>query len=200
MASSVSTTNKSRSGQKRAAERVFEAATDLFRQHSIRAVGVETIVKTAGIAKISLYRSFASKDELILAYLTRINGTYWDNVDEYLARHESDPQSQLRAYMAYIAESATVPGYRGCPFINYAAEFPDPAHSGHKVAEANRHEMRRRLHGWISAINVAEPEKLTDSLMLLIDGAYASSQILGGPTGPAASLVWAADALLEGAK
>jgi AcrR family transcriptional regulator len=194
------TSGESKSGQKRAAERIFEVASDLFRQHSIRAVGVETIVKTAGVAKISLYRGFASKDDLVLAYLTRANATYWRNVDEYLARYDCDPQSQLRAYMTYIAESATVPGYRGCPFINYAAEFPDPAHPGHKVAEANRREMRQRLLGWTSAMSRAEPEKLTDSLMLLIDGAYASSQILGGPTGPAAAIVWAADALLKSAK
>lgn len=189
-----------RSGQKRAAERVFEVASDLFRRESIRSVGVETIVKTAGVAKISLYRSFASKDDLILAYLTRMNETYWANVDEYLARHEGDPKSQLRAYMTYIAESATLPGYRGCPFINYAAEFPDRAHPGHKVAEANRREMRRRLYGWVNAMEAVEPEKLTDSLMLLIDGAYASSQILGGPTGPAAALVWAADTFLSSTK
>ena len=83
-------------GRKRAAERVFDVASNLFRQHSIRAVGVETIVKTAGVAKISLYRSFASKDELILAYLTRMNATYWENVDEYLARHDGD-QRRLSA-------------------------------------------------------------------------------------------------------
>jgi AcrR family transcriptional regulator len=200
MTSSRSTVGKGRSGQKRAGERVFEVASNLFRQHSIRAVGVETIVKTAGIAKISLYRNFASKDELIVAYLTNMNATYWRNVDEHLARHGGDPRSQLRAYMAYIAESATTPGYRGCPFINYAAEFPDPAHPGHKIAQANRKEMRQRVLLWATAMNVAEPEKLTDSLLLLIDGAYASSQIVGGPTGPASALVWATNALLEGTK
>lgn len=200
MGSRMSTEGASRSGQKRAADRVFEVASDLFRQHSIRAVGVETIVKRAGVAKISLYRGFASKDDLILAYLARMNATYWGSVDEHLARHQSDPRSQLRAYMTYIAGSATIPGYRGCPFISYAAEFPDPAHPGHKVAEANRREMRRRLLAWTSAMNVAEPEKLADSLMLLIDGAYAGSQILGGPAGPAAFLAWAAEALLKGAE
>lgn len=190
---------KKRSVQKRAADRVLEVATALFRQHGIRSVGVESIVKTAGVAKISLYRSFTSKDDLVRAYLTGLNTTYWANVDEYLARHENDPRSQLRAYMTYIAESATIPGYRGCPFISYAAEFPDADHPGHKIAKANRHEMRRRLIDWATAMKSAEPEKLTDSLMLLIDGSYASSQILGGPTGPAAALVWATDMLLRGA-
>lgn len=193
---SSTSSGKKGSTEKRAAERVF--ATDLFRQHGIRSVGVESIVKAAGVAKISLYRSFSSKDDLILAYLNNLNATYWKNVDEYLAGHESDPRIQLRAYMTYIAESASVLGYRGCPFISYAAEFPDASHRGHKIAEANRHEMRRRLFGWFIAMHSAEPEKLTDGLMLLIDGAYASSQILGGPAGPAAALVWATEMLIKG--
>src|SRR5437868_6148412 len=93
------------SEQRRAGDRVFEVASDLFRNQGIRAVGVETIVKTAGVAKISLYRSFASKDDLIVAYLENVNATYWANVDEHLAGHGNDPRSQLRAYIAYIAES-----------------------------------------------------------------------------------------------
>lgn len=187
------------SAQGRAGDRVFEVASDLFRNQGIRAVGVETIVKRAGVAKISLYRSFASKDELIVAYLNKLNATYWARVDEHLARHDKDPRSQLRAYMAFIAESATTPGYRGCPFINYSAEFRDPSHPGHRIAEANRIEMRRRLVEWAKAMKAAQPAKLADGLLLLIDGAYASSQTLGGPTGPAAALTWAADALIEGA-
>ncbi len=189
-----------RSAKPRAGERVFEVASDLFRNQGIRAVGVETIVKQAGVAKISLYRNFASKDDLIVAYLQNINATYWANVDKHLGKHPRDPRSQLRAYMAFIAESATTPGYRGCPFINYSAEFPDPSHPGHRVAEDNRIEMRRRLTDWAKALKSPHPAKLADGLLLLIDGAYASSQTLGGPKGPAAALLWAADALLADAR
>jgi AcrR family transcriptional regulator len=189
----------SRPTQKRAGDRVLDVAMNLFREQSIRSVGVETIVKMAAVAKISLYRSFASKDDLILAYLKRMNATYWANVDVHLARHENSAREQLRAYMAYIAESATTPGYRGCPFINYAAEFPDPSHPGHQIAADNRKEMRRRLLQWTTDMKAAHSEKLADSLLLLIDGAYASSQILSGPTGPSATLLWATDALLEAA-
>jgi len=196
----MSSKRETTTGQQRAPDRVLEVASHLFREHGIRAVGVETIVKTAGVAKITLYRGFSSKDDLIRAYLTQVNATYWRNVDEYLARHKPDPRSQLRAYIAYIAESATTPGYRGCPFISYAAEFPDPKHPGHEVAKANRMEMRRRVLQWTTALKAGRSETLTNSLLLLIDGAYASSQITGGPTGPAASLLWAADTILEGAR
>lgn len=187
------------SERERAGERVFRVASELFRRDGIRAVGVETIAKKAGVAKISLYRNFESKDDLIVAYLSEMNASYWVNVDQHLAKYDAAPRSQLRAYMAYIAESATTPGYRGCPFINYSGEFPDPSHPGHRVAEANRIEMRRRLLYWTKAMKVAHAAKLTDSLLLLINGAYASSQTLGGPKGPAAALVWAVDALIAGA-
>src|SRR5205814_8607280 len=81
--------------QRRAGDRVFEVASNLFRNQGIRAVGVETIVKQAGVAKISLYRNFASKDDLIVAYLNKMDATYWENVDEHLARYDEDPRSQL---------------------------------------------------------------------------------------------------------
>ncbi len=185
-------------GQPRAGERVFEVALRLFRNEGIRAVGVETIVKQAGVAKISLYRNFASKDELIVAYLNKMNATYWANVDEHLARRVKDPRRQLRAYLAYIAASAMTPGYRGCPFINYAAEFPDASHPGHRVAEANRIEMRRRLVEWTKRINPSRAAKLAEGLLLLISGAYAGSQTMGGK-GPASALVWAGECLIDGA-
>lgn len=78
-------------------DRILEAASDLFRNQGIRAVGVESIVKQAGVAKISPYRSFASKDDLIVAYFSKLNATYWARVDEHLARHDKEPRSQLRA-------------------------------------------------------------------------------------------------------
>src|SRR5262245_35535645 len=111
--------------EKRAGERIFEVAADLFYRESIRSVGVETIVQQAGVAKISLYRTFASKDDLIVAYLNDRNETYWRTIDRLLAKKEGNPRAQLRLLVDYIADRTTTPGYRGCPFINYAAEFPD---------------------------------------------------------------------------
>ena len=131
--------------QKRAGERVFDVAADLFYRHSIRSVGVETIVEQAGVSKISLYRNFESKDDLIVAYLENRNAEYWKIVDQITVKHPDNPRSQLRALIGYIADRTTTPGYRGCPFINYAAEFPDPAHPGRRVAGANKMEMRREF-------------------------------------------------------
>ena len=182
--------------RKLARDKVFEVASDLFYRDGVRAVGVETIVQQAGVAKISLYRSFPSKDDLVVAYLEDRNATFWRQWDERFAEYEGDPHAQLRAIMTYLAHRTTQPGYRGCPFINYCAEFPEAAHPGHQVAEANKREMRRRFVEIAEALGAAQPRLLADGLLLLVEGAYAISQTLGGPKGAGHALVWSAEALV----
>jgi AcrR family transcriptional regulator len=189
-------TGTKRTGGKRAGEKIFEVAADLFYRESIRSVGVEAIVKAADVSKITLYRNFASKDDLIFAYLDNRNADYWRALDHVMAKAKK-PRDRLRLLLDYIAGRTTTPGYRGCPFINYAAEFPDASHPGHRIVAANKQEMRQRLLNIAKAMDAKRPAQLADALFLLIEGAYASSQTLGGGKGPAASLSWAAQALLE---
>ena len=184
-------------GRKLARDKVFEVAADLFYRQGVRAVGVDTIVKHADVAKISLYRSFASKDDLIVAYLDDRNEKFWRQWDETFARHQDDPRAELRAIMRYLAKRTTQEGYRGCPFINYCAEFPDTSHPGRRVAEANKREWRRRLLAIAEALDAPRPKQLADSLLLLVEGAYAISQTLGGPHGPGHAIVWAAEVLVD---
>jgi AcrR family transcriptional regulator len=189
--------NSDAAGRKLARDKVFEVAADLFYRQGVRAVGVDTIVKHADVAKISLYRSFASKDDLIVAYLADRNEKFWRQLDETFARHRDDPRAELRAIMRYLAKRTTQEGYRGCPFINYCAEFPDTSHPGRRVAEANKREWRRRLVAIAEALEAPRPKQLADSLLLLVEGAYAISQTLGGPQGPGHAIVWAAEALVD---
>ena len=184
-------------GRKLARDKVFEVAADLFYRQGVRAVGVDTIVKHADVAKISLYRSFASKDDLIVAYLDDRNEKFWRQWDETFARHQDDPRAELRAIMRYLAKRTTQEGYRGCPFINYCAEFPDTSHPGRRVAEANKREWRRRLLAIAEALDAPRPKQLADSLLLLVEGAHAISQTLGGPERPGHAIVWAAEALVD---
>jgi AcrR family transcriptional regulator len=185
--------------RKPARDKVFEVAADLFYREGIRAVGVETIVKQAGVAKISLYRSFPSKDDLVVAYLENRNAVFWHHWDEAFTRYKGDPKAQLRAIMTYLADRTTKPGYRGCPFINYSAEFPEPSHPGHRIAQANKREMRRRMVELAEALGAREPKRLADGLLLLVEGAYAISQTLSGAESPGNAIAWAAEALVEGA-
>jgi AcrR family transcriptional regulator len=181
---------------KSARDKVFEVAADLFYRIGIRAVGVEEIVTRAGVSKISLYRAFASKDDLILAYLENRNAEFWRKWDADFAEYDPDPRKQLRAITTHLAQRTTQPGYRGCPFINYCAEFPEVSHPGHRVVDANKREMRRRLRQIATRLGAPAPNKLADALQLLVEGTYAISQTFGGRQGPGPALVAAAEGLV----
>jgi AcrR family transcriptional regulator len=186
-----------RAEEQPARERVLAAAADLFYRKGIRAVGVEEIVNEAGVAKISLYRSFKSKDDLIVAYLEQRNVEFWKQWDERFSPFADDPRALIDAIMDLLARRTTSPGYRGCPFINYANEFPDPSHPGRRVVEANKREWRRRLTAIAEALGARKPKLLGDSLLLLVEGTYAISQTFGGPKGPGAAISAATKAMVD---
>ncbi|MFX8554431.1 TetR/AcrR family transcriptional regulator, partial [Acinetobacter baumannii] len=85
-----------------------------------------------------LYRNFASKDDLVAAYLTRRDESYWRFWDDVTARFPGDPRAQLVALFERVVRVAVRPDYRGCPFSNAAVEFPDPDNPGRHVAQANK--------------------------------------------------------------
>jgi AcrR family transcriptional regulator len=183
---------------KLARDKVFAAAADLFYRKGIHAVGVEEIVRDAGVAKISLYRNFASKDDLVVTYLKERSEVFLRDWDAAFDRYRGKPRAQLHAIMTYIGERTTRGGYRGCPFINFCAEFPDPAHPGRAVAAATKQALRERFVRLAEALCVPQPKRLADSFLLLLEGAYGVSQTLGGgPDGPGHSVVWASEMLVE---
>jgi AcrR family transcriptional regulator len=180
---------------KSARERILEVATDLFYREGIRAIGVDTIVARSGVAKMSLYRSFPSKDELVAAFLAAADQRYWVWWDGVVGRHPGAPREQLRALFRAVAKKTTSPDYRGCPFVNTATEFPDSTHPGRAIALANKRELRARLRRLAASLGARDPELLADQLFLLMDGAYSTGQMLAA-TGPGKALPDAADALI----
>ncbi|HJT07176.1 MAG TPA: TetR/AcrR family transcriptional regulator [Stellaceae bacterium] len=182
--------------EKPARERILAVASDLFYRQGIRSVGVDEVVAAAGVAKMSLYRSFPSKDELAAAYLEAVDERYWRWWDEIAARHPQAPREQLRELFLSLAKRTTRADWRGCPFTNAATEFPEIGHPARAVAEANKHELRRRLVDLCRAIEAQEPAALADQLVLLFEGAYTSAQTFGAD-GPACAVAAAAEALIE---
>ncbi|MBN9000252.1 MAG: TetR/AcrR family transcriptional regulator [Rhizobiales bacterium] len=180
----------------RAADRILDAARELFYREGIRAVGVDEIVARAGVTKPSLYRSFASKDELAAAYMRAYDADFWRRFEAALASGPADdPRGQLLAFLSSASERTQRPAYRGCGMTNAAVEYPDAGNPARQVAQANKRELRRRLTALAAAMGAREPETLGDGLLLLVEGAYASGQLFG-EGGPARSLVAAADRLI----
>ena len=109
-------------------ERILATASDLFYQHGIRAVGVDLVVEKAGVAKTSLYRHFGTKDDLVVAFLQRMDEEFWKTWDEVSQQHPDDGRAELKAQLEWIGERVNQPDYRGCPQLNIAAEYPELGH------------------------------------------------------------------------
>lgn len=162
-----------------ARERLIAAVGELFYRDGVNAVGVDTVSERSGVSKSSLYRTFASKDELIAAFAEDQNRRYWDWWDRTIEAHQGAPRRQIEALLAGVAHQIGQPGFRGCPFINLAAELADPQHPALAVTCANKQEVRARLRRLCRELGAREPERLGDQLSLLMDGAYGRTLTLG---------------------
>lgn len=179
-------------------DRILATADELFYREGVRAVGVDTVVARSGVAKTSLYRWFPTKDDLVAAFLGRRNAQFWEQWDSIAHRHRGNPRAELSSHLQWIARYVASSQYRGCPFINTATEFPDPAHPGRAVCIANKTKLRERLLALAQALPGQDPELLADQLTLLIDGAFANAQVMGKASA-ARSLEAAGQALVAGA-
>jgi AcrR family transcriptional regulator len=175
-------------------ERILDTAGRLFYERGYHAVGVDTIIAESGVAKMTLYRHFASKDALITAYLERVN-THLLAVLDAAAAREQEPHAQLRAICARVMEIAASPQCLGCVFQMSAAEFPALDHPAHAVAIAHKQALHNRLRDLALAAALPNPQQIADQLLLLIDGAWIAARMFG-PQNPSRALLAAADALL----
>lgn len=176
-------------------EKILETASDLFYRQGVRAVGVDLVVKEAGVAKTSLYRHFSTKDDLIAAFLDREDADFWGHWDSVALGHPGAPRAELEAHLDWIGARAGRPGYRGCPQINVAAEFPEEHHPARRVAAAHKLELRRRLTAIAEGLGALSPGMLGGQLAVLINGAFVSSSIFEPDEAPHL-LRSAADALV----
>lgn len=180
----------------RAADRIRSTARELFYREGIRAIGVEQIVQDAGVTKPSLYRSYASKDDLAAAYLRDYDAEFWTRFEQSVDAHPGDPRAQILDYFHGVAERASHPGYRGCGLTNAVVEYPAAGHPACKVSQAHKRKLRKRLTAMAEAMGARSPETLADGLQLLLEGTYASGQLFGRD-GPARSLTAVARGLID---
>ena len=159
--------------------RILAVARELFYRDGIRAVGVDAIAEAAGTNKMTLYRHFASKDELVADYLrecARLAAANWDRLE---AEHPGDPLAQLRAWIARMAERVANADERGCPLVNAAVELPEKSHPARRVIEEFKTAERAWLIRICRASGLREPELLADELHLLLEGARVTAQSVG---------------------
>ena len=181
--------------KKPARQRILDTASEMFYRDGIRAVGIDAVIARSGVAKMSLYRNFPSKDALVSAWLDDRNGFFWRRWDKAEASRAGDPRGQLEAILDMVAATASHPKWRGCPFLNTGTEFPEPGHPARCVILAHKRAVRERLCALAAEAGSRDPDLLSQQLQLLIDGAYAIGQSLG-PGGPAKTVASAGRALI----
>lgn len=175
-------------------ERIIETARDLFRRHGLRGVGVDSIAEAAGTNKMTLYRHFGSKDELIAACLAQAGVEAAQEWDEWEAEFADDPMKLLHEWIACALSCATEDP-RGCDIANAAVEITEADHPARKVIAQVKTDHRNRLAGICHAAGFRDAELLADALTLLVEGARVSWQSVG-PKGPGSRFAQAAEAIV----
>lgn len=157
-------------------DHILQTASALFYSQGIKATGVDAIVKAAGTTKMSLYKYFPSKDDLVLAHLANSREAMLKSIAEATAQYAEEPRQQLLAVFAVFEETHNRPEFRGCPFINAAAEFAECDNPVQQAVADFFAEFRQLLTDQASRAGAANPQLLAQQLALLIAGATVSEQ------------------------
>jgi AcrR family transcriptional regulator len=154
-------------------ERILETADRLFYREGIRVVGVDTVAAEIGISKRTLYNYFPSKDDLIVAYLSRRLRP--------IEESSLPPAEQILDDFDRLERAMRRDGYRGCPFVNAVAELADPTHAAHQIAVAHKEKRRTLFRKLLIQLEVANPDSLAIQLMILGEGAVAQALVHDDP-------------------
>jgi len=157
-------------------ERLLAAANELFYEQGICSVGIDRVLERADVARASLYSTFGSKDELVRAYLQGRSERWQATVAEVLPERWASARERIVGVFVLLTEWFTLPGYRGCPFINASSEAGADA-VVEPVRDAHRAWVRDLFTGLAREAGATDPEALSAQLVLLYDGAMVGAQL-----------------------
>jgi AcrR family transcriptional regulator len=178
-------------------KKLFQTAARLFYQNGYRAIGVDTIAAESGIGKMTLYRHYPSKDDLIVAFLRQSDEDFWGYFEQ-ATQEAPTGRGKLLAFFTALESYAVSSACYGCPFINVAAEFPEAEYPGHQVALEHKRAVRARFIQLAEEAGARQPEALANALYLLMDGAYMAARMYGpSADSPAVGVTEAARCLID---
>ena len=183
--STVPTATTGRTSGASTRARILAAASELFYSRGIRATSADRIIEEVGITKVTFYRHFRTKSDLVVAYLQEQAEAERAWMGE--ARSSGDPLASLHALAVGIGAASCRPGFRGCAFINAAAEFSDADDPVRVLVDRHRAWMVGEFAAIAADAGAADPDAIGRRLMLLRDGAMVNGY-LGDPERVADSL------------
>lgn len=160
---------------------VLAVATRLFYTRGIRAVGMDSVIKECGVGNATVYRQFPTKDALATAYVEGRADAWFERMREAAAEH-GDPREKLIAVFEVLATDCAGSTYRGCPMLNTSTEFPEGQHPAHLAAVTHKQQVRDWFCSLAADAGVADPDRLSEELLIVLNGAYATAAVLDGGT------------------
>ncbi|MBI5108182.1 MAG: TetR/AcrR family transcriptional regulator [Rhodocyclales bacterium] len=172
-----------------ARERILRAAHDLFYRDGIRATGIDRVIAESGVAKLSFYRHYPSKNDLVLAFLEHRHARWMAWFEGALARHGGTPQALVPALKEWFAND----GFRGCAFINSVGELGGAVPGVKEITRRHKADMAKAItrllpHDPASASAYRQRRLLATDLATAVDGAIIRAQYDGNPKAALASL------------
>lgn len=180
------TTQAARQPAGHARDKILATAFRLFYAQGLRAAGVDTIIAESGVAKATFYKYFPAKDDLILAYLEKVDGIWTGQLHTAAEAAGPDPAAQLVGLFDALTSACRRDGYRGCAFINAAAESASGTRV-HARTVAHKENIRAWLRDLAAEAGARNPDHLARSLTLLLDGGLASGVLDADPAAAAAA-------------
>ena len=169
-------------------DHLLRVAGELFYRDGIRATGIDKVASQAEVAATTLYRLFASKDDLVAAYVEQCSTNYRTRLTTASSPAVGTPRERLLAVFDAFTDEVLSESCRGCPFLMVLAEFPDRHNPAHSRAVAHKTWLRDLLRRLVDELaqetKVRDPAALAEQLALVAEGIYGAVQSLG-PTGPA---------------
>ncbi|MCI2419974.1 TetR/AcrR family transcriptional regulator [Saccharopolyspora sp. K220] len=181
-----------------AESKLLDTAEALFYERGIQAVGMAELRTASGVSLKRLYQCFASKDELVEAYLRRRDGRWRARLSTYVTRHSNRPDQAVLAVFDWLHDWFGEPGFRGCAFLNSFGELGSSSPGVARAVRDHKDEVRHYLRKLVDDLAVPNPDELAEQLLILVDGATATAAVNGDP-GPARTARVAAAALITGA-
>ena len=175
---------------------LIDIAMRMFNRRGYHATGVDQIMEETGIAKTTLYRHFASKEELIVAALAKTDESARDEMRAYVERASDEPRERLLATFGQLDIWLKDGEFRGCPFVAAAGEFGDATNPVFQQAKLHKRLYLAYFEELIRAARIPDPKRIAAQIIMLHEGAIAFAQILGSE-GVASTAREAAERLID---
>lgn len=161
-----------------ARRRILDAADELFYEHGINSTGVDAVIESAGVARMTFYKHFGGKQALIIAYLEGRETRWQLRLQRAIDAAGDDPRARLVAvFDALSGWAASESRFRGCSFVNALAELAEPNHPARAVVHAYKAALRDCVHQLAEEGRAPDPELLTDQLLLVYEGAISTNSL-----------------------